>query len=189
MVPGWIGGWTAVLLAGLAWPGTEKNDLQPKRYDWPQWQGSERTAISRENELLPSWPTGGPRLLWKVKGLGEGFSTPSVATGRIFTMGNRGDTEYVIALDDADQGKELWAAAVGPVRSTRNRRPGPRCTPTVDGDRVYALGLNGDLLCLEAATGKERWRKDLVKDLDGRMMSRWGYSESPLVDGARLICT
>src|SRR5262249_48401561 len=109
--------------------------------------------------------------------------------GRMFTMGNRGDTEYVIALDDADQGKELWAAAVGPVRSTGNRRPGPRCTPTVDGDRVYALGLNGDLLCLEAATGKERWRKDLVKDLDRRMMSRWGYSESPLVDGARLICT
>src|SRR5262249_45463832 len=85
-------------------------------------------------------------------------------------------------------GKELWATEVGPERSTGGGYPGPRSTPAVDGDLVYALGLNGDLLCLEAAGGKVQWRKDLVKDFGGQVGS-WGYSESPLVDGDNLICT
>src|SRR5262249_52973892 len=128
-----------------------------------------------------------PKLAWKAKNLGEGFSTPSVAAGRIFLMGNRDRNEYVIALDE-NNGKELWATVTGQVRNGGGGYPGPRCTPTVDGDLLYALGLNGDLVCLEVATGKELWRKDLVKDFSGGP-GGWGYSESPLIDGDKLICT
>src|SRR5262245_11017361 len=162
-------------------------DFKPRRFDWPQWQGPDRTAVSKEQGLLRSWPKEGPKLLWEAKGLGEGFSTPTVAAGRIFTMGNRGKTEYVLALAE-DDGKELWAFEVGAVRANGGGYAGPRCSPTVDGDRVYALGLNGDLVCLTAADGKEVWRKDLVKDFGGGVPG-WGYSESPLVDGDRVIVT
>src|SRR5204862_2893140 len=126
-------------------PAVEK-PAQPQAFDWPQWQGPQRNAISAETGLLQSWPEGGPPLLWKATGLGEGYSTPSVAAGRIYTMGNRANFEYVIALDE-DGGKELWARSTGKVRANGGGYPGPRCTPTVDGDLVYALGLNGDLVC------------------------------------------
>lgn len=158
-----------------------------QRFDWPQWQGPERTTISREKGLLQDWPKGGPPLAWQVTGLGKGYSTPTIADGRIFSMGNRGKTEYVMAFAEKD-GKELWAVATGPVRATGGGYPGPRCSPTVDGDRVYALGLNGDLLCLKVDTGDEVWRKDLRKDFKGQP-GGWGYSESPLIDGDKLLCT
>ncbi len=161
--------------------------FEPRPYDWPQWQGRDRTAVSRETGLLADWPKGSPPLAWKITGLGDGYSTPTVAAGRIFSMGNREKTEYVMAFAE-DDGRELWAAEVGSVRANVGGYPGPRCSPTVDGDRVYALGLNGDLLCLEAATGKEVWRKDLRKDFHGQV-GGWGYSESPLIDGDRLLCT
>lgn len=162
-------------------------DFAPQKYDWPQWQGQARTAVSTETGLLKSWPKDGPRLAWKVTGLGDGYSTPSIAAGRIFTMGNRANSEYVIALDEKD-GKELWATSTGPVRANGGGYPGPRCTPTVDGDVLYALGLNGDLLCLDVANGKERWRKDLRKDFAGSV-GGWGYCESPLIDGDKVIIT
>jgi outer membrane protein assembly factor BamB len=163
------------------------SEYRPHEFDWPQWQGPERTAVSKETGLLQSWPKDGPKLVWQADYLGEGYSTPTVAGGRIFSMGNHGNTEYVQALSEADGG-QIWATPVGPVRSNGGNYPGPRCSPTVDGDRVYALGLNGDLLCLEAATGKERWRKNLPKDFGGAA-GGWGYSESPLVDGGKLLCT
>jgi outer membrane protein assembly factor BamB len=156
-------------------------------FDWPQWQGPDRNAVSRETGLLKDWPKGGPRLAWKINNLGKGYSTPTVAAGRIFTMGNRGRTEYVLAFAE-DGGKELWATEVGPVRANGGGYEGPRCSPTVDGEVIYALGLNGDLFCLETATGREVWRKDLRKDFGGRP-GGWGYSESPLIDGDRLLCT
>jgi outer membrane protein assembly factor BamB len=121
--------------------------------------------------------------------LGVGFSTPSISDGRIFAMGNIDQDECVLALDDNHDGKSLWTTPIGKVRSNGGDEPGPRCTPTVNGDLVFALGMNGDLVCLETATGKERWHKDLVKDFGGKMMSIWAYSESPLVDGDRVICT
>ena len=101
-------------------------------------------------------------------------------------MGDGPDSSFVHALDLS--GKHLWAAKVGKPGGGSGH-PGPRCTPTVEGDSVYAIGQHGDLVCLEAATGKERWRKHLVKDFDGQMMSGWGYAESPLVDGDKLVCT
>ena len=150
--------WCFLLVAcGAAQPmpiPTVEKPGQSQTFDWPQWQGPERTGVSKETGLLKSWPAGGPALVWTAKGLGEGYSTPSVAAGRVYTMGNRGKTECIIAVDE-DNGKLLWAANIGPVRHGGGGYAGPRCTPTVDGDLVYALGLNGDLLCVEALNGKE----------------------------------
>src|SRR5262249_34285188 len=148
---------------------------QPKKqaFDWPQWQGPDRTGVSKETGLLQEWSKDGPKLLWRVEGLGDGYSTPTIATGHIFTMGNIDGMEYVIARAEKD-GKELWKEAVGPERANGGGYPGPRSSPTIDAERVYALGLNGDLLCLECASGKIVWRKDLPKDFGGSI-GTWGY--------------
>jgi outer membrane protein assembly factor BamB len=127
-------------------------------------------------------------LLWKLQGLGTGYSTVSIANGAIITMGDRSGTDgaeaqFVIAFDRATR-TELWATRVGPPH-----KDGPRSTPTIDGDLVYALGTEGDLLCLETKTGAVRWQKNLPRDFGGQMMSRWKFAESILVDGGRVICT
>lgn len=152
----------------------------PQSNDWPQWRGPNRDGISQETGLLKSWPEEGPALLWQVDGLGKGMASVAIVGGRIYTLGQlKGDTQ-LIALNQKD-GKQLWTAPVGPGS--------PNCTPTVDGNLVFALGIKGDLVCCDAGTGKEVWRKNFGKDFGGEMMSGWGYSESPLVDGDRLICT
>jgi outer membrane protein assembly factor BamB len=166
----------------------EPAGVQLSPFDWPQWRGLDRTAVSRETGLLKAWPPEGPPLVWKAKGLGGGYSAPSVAAGRVFGMSARKDQEVVWALEEAT-GKELWCTPIAARVTNVSRNEGPRCTPTVDGSRLYALGVNGDLVCLDTATGKECWRKNLVKDFGGQMMSNWGYSESPLVDGDKLVCT
>jgi outer membrane protein assembly factor BamB len=148
--------------------------------DWPQWRGPHRDGISDERGLLDSWSPKGPPLLWQTKGLGSGYSSVAISGGRLYTMGNRKGGAELIALDLQTR-KELWATRVGGGE--------PNCTPTVDGDLVFALGRDGHLLCADAASGKELWRKNFGKDFGGSMMSGWGYSESPLVDGDRLICT
>jgi outer membrane protein assembly factor BamB len=183
-------GWLAVLgFAPLALALLAEGASGPRSAEWPQWRGPNRDGISPETGLLKAWPTDGPRLLWnsrivnQKRGIGRGYSSVSVAGGRVFTMGDRGKDGYVFALDAAI-GKELWATRVSPGQGD-----GPRCTPTVDGDRVYALSRQGLLVCLDAATGSPRWGKDYAKDFGGRMMSSWAYSESPLVDGDKLVCT
>lgn len=154
--------------------------------DWPQWRGPNRDGISHEKGLLRIWSAGGPPLAWKVKDLGEGYSSVSIAQGRIFTMGDRTEASFVHALDEKN-GKQLWSARLGRP-GERGGYHGPRATPTVDGDLVFGLGQFGDLVCFEAESGKEVWRKNLGKDFSGRA-GGWGYSESPLVDGDKLICT
>lgn len=156
--------------------------------EWPRWRGPGLDAVSKETGLLKTWPKDGPPLLWQATGLGVGYSSISIADGKIFTMGDLSGEggqrrQYVIALDLATR-KRLWTAEVG-----RPHSDGSRCTPTVDGDRVYAIGTSGDLVCVSADTGKEVWRKNFGRDFGGRMMSGWKYSESPLVDGDRLVCT
>jgi outer membrane protein assembly factor BamB len=158
--------------------------------DWPQWRGPQRNGHSAETGLLKEWPTGGPKLLWQVTDVGLGFSTPSLAGGRIYLLGKEGLTnEFVLALSTED-GHRLWSARLGKVgRPGQNPNfPGARSTPTVDGSLLYALGSDGDLVCLETANGKQRWRKQLTSDLNGHC-GEWAYAESQLVDGAALICT
>jgi outer membrane protein assembly factor BamB len=157
--------------------------------NWPQWRGPDRTGVSRETGLLKSWPAEGPKLLWKAEGLGTGFSTPSIARGRIFGMSYRGQDEYVWARNLAD-GKELWAARIAAANFQigRQAHAGSSCTPTIDGDRLYALGVGGELVCLQVADGKLLWQKNLVRDFGGSV-PRCGYQESPLIDGDRVIAT
>lgn len=152
--------------------------------DWPTWRGPERDGKSTETGLLTEWPAEGPPIVWKAQGLGNGYASVAVANGRIFTMGRSGGTEYLIALQ-ADTGNELWRTKVGPG----DKENGPNSTPTVDGDRVYGLSFEGELLCADAASGREIWRTNFQRDFGGKMMSMWGYSESVLIDGDRLICT
>ncbi|MFN0067808.1 MAG: PQQ-binding-like beta-propeller repeat protein [Limisphaerales bacterium] len=154
--------------------------------DWPQWRGPDRSGRSPDTGLLKQWPEGGPKLVWHFKDTGLGYAGHSIADGRLFTMGLRGDQELLIALD-ANDGKELWTAPAGP-KYPNDWGDGPRMTPTVDGDRVYAIGGQGLLICAGTADGKIVWQKSLVKDLEGRLQN-WGYTESPLVVGDRLLCT
>jgi outer membrane protein assembly factor BamB len=186
MMKRWLSYLTVLLVVPLVLTAGEKT-YQAQPFDWPQWQGPDRTAVSKEAGLLSDWPAEGPPLVWKTLKLGGGYSTPSIAAGRVFGMSFRNDDEVVWALDEAS-GKELWSTTIAAANHNVGYGEGPRCTPTVDGELLYALGVSGDLVCLESATGKERWRKNLTRDFDGRMGS-WAYSESPLVDGDRLIAT
>lgn len=152
--------------------------------DWPQWRGPNRDGISTETGLLKEWPKEGPALVWKATGAGRGYSTMSVSKGRIYTMGLRGDREFVIAFDVAT-GKEIWATAHGSAFKN-DRGDGPRGTPTVDGDMLYALGGNGDLSCLNVKTGKVVWTMNVLEKFGGSN-PRWGISESPLVMGDKVL--
>jgi len=177
---------TLALVAAALLTAVFDGGLRAAGADWPGWRGAQRDGISPDTGLLPEWKPAGPPLAWKATGLGAGFSSVSVAGGRLFTMGDRDGAQHVIALDPTS-GKQLWTAKVGaPLNDDYS---GPRSTPTVDGDLVYALGTQGDLVCLEAATGKERWRKNLERDFSGFVMSGWKWSESPLVDEDRLVFT
>jgi outer membrane protein assembly factor BamB len=157
--------------------------------DWPQWQGPDRNAISKERGLLKEWPKDGPPLAWKISGLGGGDSAPSIAAGRIFGMSNRGEDEIVWALSEKD-GKELWATRLGPAFKPEmpQGKEGPACTPTVDGDRLYVEGLGGVVACLQVKDGKITWQRSLTADFGGEPPT-WSYRESPLVDGDKVIYT
>lgn len=148
--------------------------------DWPQFRGPNRDGVSKEKGLLQSWPKEGPPLEWSVKGLGSGYSTVSVAGDRIYTVGNAGSDSFLIALD-RENGKQVWKAKVGPQGDSLGS------TPTVDGEFIYAIGQQGDLVCVDKY-GKEVWRRHLIKDFKGKK-GGWSYCESPLVDGDNLIVT
>ena len=158
--------------------------------DWAQWRGPNRDGISKETGLLKEWPKDGPKLVWQATDLGTGYGAVAVAGDRIYLIANRGlDDESVSALSARD-GKPVWTTKLGKVGNPKQipAYPAARSTPTVDGDRVYALGSDGDLVCADAATGKERWRKNLRTDFGGKP-GTWAYSESPLVDGDVLVVT
>jgi outer membrane protein assembly factor BamB len=152
--------------------------------DWPQWRGVNRDGKSAERGLLKSWPQGGPKLAWQTSGAGEGYSSFAVAGGRLYTLGARGGSEYVMAFDEAT-GKKLWEVVHG-ARFSNDRGDGPRATPTVDGNRLYAFGASGDLAAMEAATGKVIWKINVLKQFGGGNIT-WGLSESPLVLSDRVI--
>ncbi|HKX27761.1 MAG TPA: PQQ-binding-like beta-propeller repeat protein, partial [Blastocatellia bacterium] len=158
--------------------------------DWPQWRGPERNGISQERGLLKQWPAEGPKLLWQVNEIGDGYSTPAVVGTQIYLMSNRGlENEFVQSLSTKD-GKPIWTTRVGNVGNPDQNPPyaKARSTPTVDGDLIYALGSDGDLVCLEAKSGEIRWRKSLRQEFGGKP-GEWAYAESALVDGDMVVVT
>lgn len=154
-------------------------------FDWPQWRGPDRTDVSKETGLLKKWPDGGPKRVWIYEDAGNGYSGPAIAKGKYFTIGTRDKSECVLALD-ANSGKELWIAQLGEVLEN-DWGGGPRGTPTVDGDKVYALSGKGDLVCMNVADGKVVWKASMT-ELGGKRPG-WGYTESVLVDGDKVVCT
>jgi outer membrane protein assembly factor BamB len=157
--------------------------------DWPQWQGPNRNAVSGETDLLQEWPAGGPPLAWRIEGLGGGDSAPAVAGGRIYGLSNRDGQEIVWALSEAN-GKEVWASSLGEAQpqDVPQSKEGPGGTPTVDGDRIYVIGMSGRIACLDGKAGKILWKKSLKEDFGGTA-PMWNFRESPLVDGDKVICT
>lgn len=149
--------------------------------NWTGWRGPSRDGLSAETGLQSEWAEGGPQLAWKVKGLGSGFSSVAVSDGRIYTMGKKDGTTMMIALS-TKTGEIIWQADMGAGAN-------PNCTPTVDGDLVYGLTHSGQLVCVKAANGEIAWQRNFPSDFNGRMESGWGYSESPVIDGEKLVCT
>ncbi len=153
--------------------------------DWPQWRGPNRDGVNPEKNLLDEWPAAGPKLLWRSEGLGAGFSSVSTSKGRLFTMGDGKESSHVYCLSVKD-GSKIWTSRA--IGKTGGNYKGTRSTPTVVGDLLYALGQFGDLVCLETATGAEVWRTSLKTNYGGRP-GGWNYTESPLVDGNKIIVT
>jgi len=154
--------------------------------DWPQWRGPDRNGLSKESGLLQQWPASGPPLVWSISSLGAGYGSLAIKDDRIFVQGSNGRQSIVYVLSRAD-GKGVWSKALGPA-GNNDRGPGPRGTPTVDGDRVYVLTENGDLACLKTLDGTAVWQRNILKDFGGRNIE-WEISESPLVDGNNVIVT
>jgi outer membrane protein assembly factor BamB len=186
-----IFGLTLIVPTGCGGQPSPFSDLAPApsgipvgTTDWPQFRGPNRDGISPDKGLLAEWPEKGPRMIWKAGNLGIGFSSVCISGNRIFTMGDQDNSSFVVSIDRST-GKKLWAKPVG--QAGGNYR-GTRCTPTIDGGRVYAIGQFGDLVCLQAETGKEVWRKKFDRDFKGAL-GGWNCTESPLIDGDKLICT
>jgi outer membrane protein assembly factor BamB len=170
--------------------------------DWPQYRGPNRDDVSAEIGLLQQWPEGGPTLLWTYANTGIGYSPPAVVGRHLYTLGDRGEKEYLIALNLQPTGNgtvnEAWSVEIGVKFDWEGNRwsAGPSATPTVDGEYIFALSGMGDLVCADATTGKVCWRKNLPADLEaevnpiggGPKKLGWGFTWSPLVDGDRLIC-
>jgi outer membrane protein assembly factor BamB len=154
-------------------------------FDWPQWRGPDRTDISKETGLLKSWPEGGPKRLWLYENGGNGYSGPAIVGGKLFTVGTRDGNEVLLVLD-ANTGKELWIASLGEILAN-DWGGGPRGTPTVDGDRVYAMSGKGNVACVNISDGKVLWQQSMTA-LGGKVPN-WGYTESVLIDGDYAVCT
>jgi len=152
--------------------------------DWPQWRGSERNGVSPETDLLKSWPEDGPSLVWSKEDLGKGFSSVSIAKGRLYITGIFDKEEKLTALDL--DGNIQWQTTYGPIWEDSFSEA--RSTPTVDGDQIYVISGMGKLVCFEAALGKIKWSADTVEEFDGEYHS-WGIAESPLIVDNKVICS
>jgi outer membrane protein assembly factor BamB len=183
---GWIGSHDseAALPAPPRAESKAKSSLEPPGElvhsgSWPGWRGPSRDDLSKETGLIESFPASGPPIKWHVNGMGAGFSTVAIDSGRIFTLGSLNNDCHLLALNFAN-GRQLWSKSIGDGE--------PNSTPTVDGNRVYALSRNGTLACLDVTNGNIIWKKELTSDFGGSVPT-WGYSESVLIDGDRVVCT
>jgi len=164
--------------------------------DWPQWRGPNRDGKSSETGLIAKFPADGPKLLWSktdLADIGTGYGCPATSGGKLFILGadgaKQGAGEFLTCLDAAT-GKRIWQTKLqtSAGKFSDGWGGGPRGTPTVDGEFVYTLGATGDLSCVTAKSGRIVWTKNLVKDFGGSV-TQWGYSESVLIDGEKLVCT
>ena len=153
--------------------------------DWPQWRGPNGDGHSAETGILKSWVDNPPKLLWMAEGMGNGYSSVAVSAGRAYTTGNLAEGQAVIAVD-VKSGDVLWSKVITD-KVPQHGYGGARSMPAVDGELLYVTTSDGSIACL-TTDGKKKWQKDF-KDWEGRMMSGWGYSESPLVDGDLVLCT
>ncbi|MCI0692144.1 PQQ-like beta-propeller repeat protein [candidate division KSB1 bacterium] len=180
-----------IALLSFGWSFNQKSaDSKSKQAasstsDWPQWLGPNRNGISAEIGLLKSWPATGPKILWRIP-LGAGFSGISISQGRAYTLFAQGNDEFVVCLDAAS-GKELWRTRSDSTFKDANGN-GPRSTPTVHNEVVYALGAHGNLFALQTASGKKLWSHDLKNEFKSSGPSRdGGFSTSPLIEGGLLL--
>lgn len=161
--------------------------------DWPTFRGPQRTGVSTETGLLQEWPADGPKLLWKAEGVGRGYSSLAILDGRIFTLGDNltaDDKDEYLLCYDQKTGDQLWKTKTGsPWTSGQSNWQSSRSTPSTDGEMVYVITPYGVLFACDFQTGKEVWQKNLKDEFQGNKGDGWGYSESPLIDGDRLICT
>lgn len=162
--------------------------------DWPHWRGPQHNDQSSETGLLKEWPKGGPPQVWNNKNAGLGYAGLAIVNDQLFTMGMEDNREFVICLN-ANDGTEIWRTSLeslpagGPRDGGYLRQwgDGPRGTPTVDGDHVYVLGAGGHLACLKKSDGDKVWSAEMT-DFGGKVPT-WGYSESLLIDGLKVVCT
>ena len=173
------------LAASVSAADTEKLRLGPSSPSWPQWRGPNRDEISPDRGLLKDWSQKAPEHVWTAEGMGSGYAGVSLADGKIYTTGNFPDGQGVVAL--SLDGKVLWTKKLTDT-PPKHGHDGSRCTPSIDGERLYAIVSSGKIVCLKTDSGEEVWSRDF-KEFGGKMMSGWGFSESPLVDGDRVLCT
>ena len=178
----------AMSVVGLLWNAdfSMAQGLDNANHDWPGWRGPNRDDLSTETGLLQEWPNDGPPQLWTVDSGGLGYAGFAVVGEKLFTLGSNDEGEFAICLDVND-GSTIWKTSIDDLY-TNSWGDGPRNTPTVDGDHVYVMSANGTLKCLTVKDGSEIWSVSLTDDLGGERPN-WGYSESPLVDGDKILCT
>lgn len=154
--------------------------------DWPQWRGPARDGKAVNEAMRSNWTVSPPRLLWKTEGLGAGYASCSVQDGTLFTTGNKQGGQSVVAVDLKSHDVK-WTRKLTD-KPPKHGYPGSRCTPTLDGDRLYAITSDGQIACLKQADGSVVWSRNF-SEWNGKMMSGWGFSESPLIDGDRVLFT
>lgn len=181
--------WTQLLWVlcalGANTPATPEPRLVPSpEAGWPQWRGIYRDGRSPEKGLLSQWPEGGPSLLWKLGGLGNGYSAPIITGGRIYLAGDRGDDLRIHAL--GMDGRRVWESGNG--SAWKGPYPGARASCTFSDGRLYHLNAHGRLACLNAADGRELWAVNVLERFDGKNIT-WALSENVLVDGDHVIVT
>ncbi|MCL2739116.1 MAG: PQQ-like beta-propeller repeat protein [Bacteroidales bacterium] len=161
--------------------------MEAKAQDWPQWRGPHRDGIHKATGLHVDWSEKKPALLWTFREAGSGYSAPTIAGTTLYGQGAVDEVGFAFAID-VQTGNLKWKRELG-LEFVEDRERAPRGSITVDGDKLYLIRGIGQIHCLSAADGKELWQKDFTKDFNGKLMSRWGFSESPLVDGNLVICT
>lgn len=150
---------------------------------WPRFHGPMRNNLSTETGLLKQWPDGGPPLVWTAQGIGHGYASVSLAHNRVYTAGNIDGKTVISALDLA--GKTVWQESVGDA--WEKEHPGTRGTPTLLGNRLFYMSPVGDVVCLDALSGKRIWGINALEEFNSSNI-RWGLSESLVIYDGHLIC-